>query len=706
MKDEEGRSRRRGVRASRAKLMRALMDAGLKTQAALAERIADLEGLETPPKDVVNRVFREQPVDLATLERVARALQTPAYQLYLTADEPGFDAAVTRPIDGGGATGEHGPSESADETTQPQQSEAPPSTPIHIEERPAWWRWAAVAAAAVVAIGAGAFWLRSVPHEVEQQAAAVPLQPKFGRFKVAMAQFAGDASGELQELVRERLEQSLGVSSAALPVIAPSADRSEIAQRFRVDVVLDGEVVKVGEWVGVRAYAYHDSRGRREQIWAESFHVSTQPRAQTASADRIVAAVKRSLGLFNGDSRNPPHFPLAAVHDNYLQGRWYLDRAPSELNLRRAQGNFESALRHDSNYAAAHAGVCEVALNAVWIDSEARQLADAEKACLRAMQLDPNAPETIRAYAYFLMRSGRADEGATMLRKLVAEYPDDTENWLSLANAEFARYRRAGEAKYGEAAIASARAATERSPDFWKPWMWLGVYSAAASTRDDAVAAFEQAYRFDDANEYVVANLGTMYFCRGDFSAARDLYLKAKEVAPQSYVGDETLGQVYYYLKDFAESARLRQRALDLARGGSNAEIHQMWGALADSYRQAGDRDEAIDAYVRALEIVERDFLMGNGTSGDKASRAYYYLALQALDGSRRPPVAALAAFDRELDEAQDANTESAALLRVAQSRLLQKQYDKARAALKMAVARCPCYAEFPDLAELVGTSE
>lgn len=686
--------------------MRALMDAGLKTQAALAERIADIEGLDTPPKDVVNRVFREQPVDLATLERVARALQTPAYQLYLTADEPGFDAPLTRPVDGSGTTGEHGLSEAVDDARQPEHPEPAFATPTRVEERPTWWRWAVVAVAVVLAIIVGVVWLRPGTHQGEQEVAAAPLQPKFGRFKVALAQFGGDASGELRESVRERLEKSLGVSSAALPVIAPSADRGEIAQRFRVDVVLDGEVVKVGEWIGVRAYAYVDSRGRREQIWAESFHVSTRQRAQAASADRIVAAVNRLLGLFNGDSRNPPHFPLAAVHDNYLQGRWYLDRAPSELNLRRAQGNFDSALRHDSNYAAAHAGVCEVALNAVWIDSEARQLADAEKACMRALQLDPNAPETIRAYAYFLMRSGRADEGAAMLRKLVAEYPDDMESWLSLAKVEFARYRRAGEAQYGEAAIASARAATERSPEFWKPWMWLGVYSAAAATRDDAIAAFEQAYRFDDENEYVVANLGTMYFCRGDFSAARDLYSKAREVAPQSYVGDETLGQVYYYLKDFAESARLRQRALDLARGGSDAEIHQMWGALADSYRQAGDRAKAIDAYVRALEIVERDFLMGNGTSGDKASRAYYYLALQALDVSRRPPAAAMTAFDRELDEAQDENAESAALLRVAQARLLQKQYDKARAALKMAVARCPCYAEFPDLAELMGTSK
>ncbi|MDN5864878.1 MAG: hypothetical protein L0I62_06635 [Gammaproteobacteria bacterium] len=81
--------RKRGVRASREKLSQALADAGLRTQNALAERIADIEDLDSPPRDLVNRVFREKPVDPLSLERVARALGVKAHTLYLSsADLP------------------------------------------------------------------------------------------------------------------------------------------------------------------------------------------------------------------------------------------------------------------------------------------------------------------------------------------------------------------------------------------------------------------------------------------------------------------------------------------------------------------------------------------------------------------------------------------------------------------------------------------
>lgn len=694
MTESDPRSRRRGVRASRQKLARALAAAGFKTQAALAERIADLEGLDAAPKDIVSRVFREQPVDPATLERVARALQTEAYLLYLTAEDETEPASPT--VDGESATGE--------QSLTPTASIPEPIPAVSVET-PVTLAWRSIAALVIVLVGlaavvaVGAWYLIPSDRDNASVTAAqpVPLKPKFGRFKVAITEFKDDQDGELAVLVRERLERTLGVASAALPVITGQEDRGELAKRFRVDALIDGEIVQVGQLLAIRAYAYVDARGRREQIWAEDLPLTSRARKLPASADNITAAVHRLFGLPAGEARNPPHFPLAPVQDEYLRARWFMDQAPSEINLRRASGNFNAALRHDANYAAAHAGLCEVILDAVWIDSEERQLADAEKSCVRAAQLAPEAPEVIRAQAAFLGRSGRAEQARAVLVQAREREPDDMEIVLALANVEFELQRRTGEAQWVDAALEHAREATRITPDFWKPYMWLGIYESGMGTLDGAIAALQRAYELHTSNEYVTTNLGTMYFCRGDFAAARDLYVKAREMAPASYAGTEFLGLVYYYLKDFAESARLRQSALDMARAGGNAEIHQIWGALADSYRHAGQPQKAIDAYVQALDIVERDFLMGNGTTGDKAARAYYYLMLTSLD-PKRPPKAVLASLERDLEQAYEESTEPTALLRVTQAWLLEKQVAKARRALAKAVQRCPCYGSYPDV--------
>lgn len=96
--------KRRGIRASRAKLERALLASDLekKTQIALANRIADLEELDAAPRDLVNRIFREQPVDAQSIARVARVLGVEADSLY--ADTPGRHGGGPKPGSGSGST--------------------------------------------------------------------------------------------------------------------------------------------------------------------------------------------------------------------------------------------------------------------------------------------------------------------------------------------------------------------------------------------------------------------------------------------------------------------------------------------------------------------------------------------------------------------------------------------------------------------------
>lgn len=666
MSPKQDTQRRRGIQASRAKLTRALTAAGLRTQAALAERIADREGLDSAPKDMVNRAFRELPVELQTLERIANALDVEAWTLYRTSDEDDLPTPAAPPA-----------------SARPGRPAAPKLI---------------LTGLGILVLGAGVWWLNAdrpqTPASTGETRRVLDILT-LGEPTLVVMGVNGDAAGRLADALREALEPDFSVADAGTVVLTQSLAPEEVAARLRADVVVDGEIVTVGRLGGARLYAYAD--GVRQQFWAESLPLVEMPDAAARIAERGAKALLRHVGLADPGTL-AAHFPLAPVQDDYLEGRRYLDRPANELNIKRAQSRFEAALRQDANYARAHAGLCEALLEEHWMADEERALQDAARTCGQALQLDPEDPVVKVAHAHFLARTGRTAEAIALYEQMIADRPRDSDALSGLAASRLQDWRQSGEETMLTLAMTSARAAADADPAVWKPLFALATMHWFAGDLDGAIAVSEEALARDE-NEYVIANLGTWYVCRGDFEQARDIYLQAREIAPQSYVGDEFLGMVYYFLGDFDRSVALRKRAIEAIATGE-PEIHEMWGNLGDAYRQTGDQAAAIDAYLRAAEILERDYLRGSAPAADQAKRAYYYLMLDKLEPGRVPTQVARE-IRSELNDIAAAQTEATAFRRMAEIWLLQGQPDKAREALARATLTCPGYAALPDLAPL-----
>jgi tetratricopeptide (TPR) repeat protein len=285
-----------------------------------------------------------------------------------------------------------------------------------------------------------------------------------------------------------------------------------------------------------------------------------------------------------------------------------------------------------------------------------------------------------------------------LYQKVIAEEPTYASAFEGLASSRLDAFRQSGDRGSLALAKQAARAAADVDPLIWKPLFALASMEWFDGNLAGAIAASEEALQRDE-NEYVLGNLGTFYVCSGAFEQARTAYLRAQELAPRSYVGDEMLGSVYYFLGDYDQAIRLRRRAIE-SIGDGNPEIHEMWANLGDAYRHNGDTEGAVDAYVKAVEIAERDYLRGTAPVADRAARAYYYTALRTLQPDRVPT-----AIDRDiaaqLDDIADGLTEATAHRRMAQIWLLRGRRDKAREAMERAVATCPGYAALPDLAAL-----
>jgi tetratricopeptide (TPR) repeat protein len=656
--------RNRGVRASRAKLAHALTQAGLKTQVALAERIADIEGLDAAPKDVVNRVFRELPVDPITVERVARALSVEAHSLYKTADEEDVQvtAAGTSELPGRGV------------------------------------RAVLVGTSALLVLMLGAWWWNETKSERSLEFAddvneSVALG--MGKHSLAVIPLNGDDNNAFSNALRSELNNYFNVARSTAAALTQSGDPAGVAARLRADVVIDGEFAEVGRLTAIRVYLFRG--GVRQQVWADSVPSAVLPESLAVIATETANAVRRAVGLPVPEGV-ATHFPLSSVQDDYLAGELYMDSPSNELNVRRAQSRFEAALRQDANYARAHAGLCQALLEEYWMDNEERALKDASLACGQAVQLDPDDRVVAAAHAHFLQRTGRGEEAMRLYEKTIAGYPGDSAILAGLAASQLEAYRETGDRSYLLDAKVTARRAADIDPFVWKPLFSLATMEWFDGDVSAAIRASEAALERDE-NEYVLANLGSFYLCDGALQNARDAYARARELNPTSYVGDEFLGQAHYFLGDFDLSATLRQKAIDSVANG-NPEIHEMWGNLADSYRQSGATEQSIAAYVRAAEIAERDYLRGTAPAADQAARAYYYTMLAKLDAGTVPE-SVMNTIDDELDGIAADLVSASALRRMAQTYLERGETEKARATLERATGICKGYAKLPDLVPL-----
>ncbi len=649
------------MQASRARLTEALTAAGLKTQAALAERIADLEALESAPRDMVSRAFRELPVEPTSLERIARALDVPAHTLYKTADEIAAADA--------------------------------PTSAVRAPHRRRTLTFAGIAAAVVVVLLA--WWFVPPRSDVPAPAAAPTAPLSLGKLHVVVMPVSGDEDGRIARALRETLELSHKVASATATAAINDADVKQVADTLRADVVIDGELFMEGRLAGLTLFAYFE--GVRQQVWAESFAAVDLPTLPQALAARTAQAL---AWLLQPGEKPVAYFPLAPVLQDYLAGESLLDQPANELNLKRAQSRFEAALRQDANYALAHAGLCEALLEQHWMFEEDRMLRDASSACSQALLLDPDHPVVASAHAHFLSRTGRNDEAIAMYESVNVAHPSHAAAFEGLAAALLDGYRQTADEMLLARAKVAARRAADVDPTVWKPLFNLASMEWFSGNNAAAIAVSEEALSRQE-NEYLLGNLGTFYICLGSFDAARAAYTRAQEIAPQSYVGDEFLGMTHYFLGNYDEAVRLRRRAI-ASIGDGAPEIHEMWGQLADSLRMSGAVDEAVDAYQRAAAIAERDYLQGTAPVADRAARAYYYTALEQLKPGS-VPAHIEDTLSGELDEIGATVAEATAHRRMAQIWVMRGELGKARAAVARATTNCPGYGMLPDFAALSG---
>jgi tetratricopeptide (TPR) repeat protein len=178
----------------------------------------------------------------------------------------------------------------------------------------------------------------------------------------------------------------------------------EIAAELSVEAVVEGSVLRSGDRVRVTAQLI-DVR-TDAHLWAERYDrdahdvLELQSDVARAIAHEIhVALGPQAAARLAGAGRIDP-----AAHDDYLRGRYQLNRRTEE-GLRRAIEHFQAAIERSPGYALAHVGLSETFNVQGYHDFVAPEqcFPRARAAALQALELDPTLGEAHSSLAYALL---------------------------------------------------------------------------------------------------------------------------------------------------------------------------------------------------------------------------------------------------------------------------------------------------------------
>ncbi|HMA30852.1 MAG TPA: tetratricopeptide repeat protein, partial [Casimicrobiaceae bacterium] len=500
-------------------------------------------------------------------------------------------------------------------------------------------------------------WWRSIGQDQGTVDRAVHAPPRSIAVLPLVDMTPGGTSGYLGDGLSEELSAQLAqipglrvaARTSAFEFKGKSVDVRRIGAALGVSHVLEGSVRRDGDRLRVTAQLIDTSNGYH--VWAETYDrdwsdvIAIQDdiaRAITQALE-VVLTPEAARRLSRGNVGN------LQAYDSYLAGMSALHRSGDLSQLDAARDLFRKALAADPGLSRAYAGLCEAGIRRYDRTRSPADVAEAEGACRKALELDPSREETELALGRLYRTSGRYEQAEATYRNLVARRPRDADVYIGLGwaldgegqkPAAEQAFRKAvavepgywgahsalglflfGSGRAGDA-VAELRRTTELVPESASAFSNLGAALMLAVRLKEAANAFERSLAIAPSRS-AQANLGTLYYLLGNYPLAVQHYKSAELLASQdpSIIGN--CADALWQMPSRREEAHAEyRRAIELAQDALkvNPSDAVTWAQLAYYSDRNGDREQATRAQARAEAL------------GDDNMYVHYYLALIAAD--------------------------------------------------------------------------
>ena len=286
---------------------------------------------------------------------------------------------------------------------------------------------------------------------------------------------------------------------------------------------------------------------------------------------------------------------------------------------------FQKALREDSGYALAYAGLGEAY---AWKFSAVKDPELARQARLngeRAVALNDNLASVHLALGIIDSRTGRLSDALKELHRTIQLDPASfySYHWLGRT------FDSMGQTKQAEQAY-SAVLSMRRS--YWLAYNGLGAFYYSHGQYAQAEPLLRKAIDLAPDNPLNYTNLGGLYLAMGLYDAAEAVLKKSVETK-ESYAADSNLGSVYLMQRRYGDAAAVLEKAVKI-----NPSDRRVWRNLGDAYRFGGRPPESAACFHKAIDLVEKELSVDPANAQDLADLALYWAKL----GDRTRALAAL----------------------------------------------------------------
>ena len=222
--------------------------------------------------------------------------------------------------------------------------------------------------------------------------------------------------------------------------------------------------------------------------------------------------------------------------------------------------------------------------------------ANAVRTANHCLSLNPNDPRPWAALGRAQFEMRMPAQAAEAYETALVFSPDTAEYLHALGDAYMLMGRFAD-------AETQFRKALRASPSFLPALFSLGATYEKMGRYDDAAAIYQDALKQNPDNAFLWKALGKTLMLQGDNAKARRALERSLALNPNFLEAAGDLAVLLYNTGNAGKGIELLKDIILKTPGGSELQIRALYH-LGEAYRTQGNRDQAVSAYRRAVELA------------------------------------------------------------------------------------------------------